>query len=261
MPSKQCLTTRPVRSPPVSDHPSGDLRCPGRGEAHLWHFDLDAPPDKLGRYRDLLNEGEMVRAKRLIRDLHRDRFIVGRARLRILLGRYLSAPPESFAFTYSEQGKPSLTPPPAPKPLSFNLSHSGGLAIFVIAGFDSVGVDVEAIKDSRDLLPIARRFFSARERDQLLALPEAEQCPAFYQCWASKEALLKAWGTGLATPLEKFTVEVAVGRAGVIEIDLPEHNRVPWRITPLRVAPGYAAAIATPGALLAMKVRNWDEPG
>lgn len=244
----------------MNDNYSSILKCPGRGEVHLWHFDLDAPVDTVSRYRGLLDAGEMVRAKRLIRELHQVRFIVGRARLRILLGRYLAVPPEAIAFSYSEQGKPALAQTPTSEPLSFNLSHSGGIAIFAIAGFDTVGVDVEAIKDSRDLLPIARRFFSAHEREQLMALPEAEQCPAFYQCWTSKEALLKAWGTGLATPLDKFTVKVEAGRAGVIEINLPERSGTPWEIAPLQVAPGFSAALATPGALEGMKVWNWADP-
>jgi len=240
----------PYSSPPV---------CPDRGEVHLWHFDLDAPEDTLARYRTLLNDGERARAKRLIRDLHRDQFIVGRARLRILLGRYLSQAPESIDFTYSEQGKPALMQIPASAPLSFNLSHSGGIAICAIAGFDTVGVDVEAIKESRDLVPIARRFFSEREREQLLALPEDQQCPAFYQCWSNKEALLKAWGTGLATPLDKFTVEVAVGKAGVVEIDLVEWATTSWQIYPIDVPPGFAAALATPGTMEKLDVWRWTD--
>ncbi len=232
--------------------------CPERGEAHLWHFNLDAPEDTLAHYRTLLNDAERARAKRLLRDLHRDRFIVGRARLRILLGRYLSEAPESIDFTYSEQGKPTLAHPPTVGPMSFNLSHSGDIAICAIVGFDTVGVDVEAVKESRDLLPIARRFFSEREREQLLALPKEQQCTAFYQCWSSKEALLKAWGTGLVTPLDKFTVEVAVGKAGVVQIDLAEWATTPWQIYPVDVPPGFAAALATPGGVDKLQVWHWS---
>ncbi len=243
----------------MSEHHSSTLRCPGHGEVHLWHFDLDAPENTLARYRTLLNDDERARAKRLIRDLHRDRFVVGRARLRILLGRFLSQAPESIEFSYSETGKPALAQSPASAALSFNLSHSGGIAICAVAGFDTVGVDVEAIKESRDLVPIARRFFSEREREQLLALPEAQRCPAFYQCWSSKEALLKAWGTGLATPLDRFTVEVAVGKASVVQIDLVEWATRSWQIYPIVVPPGFAAALATPGAMEKLNVWRWTD--
>jgi len=213
----------------------------------------------LERYRALLDEAERTRAARFIRDLHRDRFIIGRARLRMLLGRYLSQPPESVAFTYGAQGKPSLTLAPNPGPFSFNLSHSGGAAICAIAGFDRVGVDMEATKESRDLLPIARRFFSEAERDQLLALPKVQQCPAFYLCWASKEALLKAWGTGLLTPLEKFTVLVGPGKARINRIDLPEWAQTPWRVYPVDAPPGFAAALATPGTVERLIPCSWVE--
>lgn len=233
------------------------LTRPGPGEVHLWHFDLDAPAEDMDRYRALLNREEQERAARLIREIHRERFIVGRARLRLMLGRYLSQAPESIEFTYCTQGKPALAPCAAATPFAFNLSHSASRALCAVAGFDTVGVDLEAVKESRDLLPIARRFFSEAERAQLMALPEAQQCPAFYQCWSSKEALLKAWGTGLATPLDKFSVVVAPGKAEVIRIDLPEWARTPWRLYPLEVPTGFAAALATPGVVEALHIRPW----
>ena len=183
--------------------------------------------------------------------------MVGRARLRLLLGRYLSQSPECIEFSYSTQGKPALTPCAAATPIAFNLSHSASRALCAIAGFDTVGVDIEAVKESRDLLPIARRFFSEAERAQLMALPEAQQCPAFYQCWSSKEALLKAWGTGLATPLDKFSVVVAPGKASVIQIDVPEWARTPWCLYPIEVPPGFAAALATPGPVETLSIRHW----
>lgn len=236
---------------------SDTLPSPEVGGVHLWHFSLDVPADLIPHYEMLLDEPERIRARRLIRTQHQERFIVGRARLRTLLGRYLSQPADAVTFAYSEQGKPSLVHPPLGGPFAFNLSHSGGSAVCAIGAFDTVGVDIEAIKESRDLLPIARRFFSEAERQQLMALPVEDQCRAFYQCWASKEALLKAWGTGLVTPLDKFTVLVAPGKGGVIQIDLPEWSSIPWRVYPVDVPSGFAAALATPGSLGALTVYNW----
>lgn len=238
---------------------SGSSNCalPDPGEIHLWHIQLDEGPEALEDCRRVLDDVEKARAARFIRAVHGDRFIVGRGRLRMLLASYLKRLPEDLIFVYNEQGKPSIEGPGDVSPFSFNLSHSVGLALCAVAGFETVGVDVEACRETRDLMPIARRFFSADEQAQLSALPEDRQCAAFYQCWSSKEALLKAWGTGLATPLDRFTVRVAPGHAAVIAIDIPEWNRQPWQLYPVNVPCGYAAAVAVPGTPHRLRARHW----
>lgn len=227
------------------------------GEVHLWHFALDETPEELASCRAVLDEVETARATRFFREIHRNRFAIGRGRLRMLLGSYLNCPPEALTFRYNEQGKPFLDSPTPQAPFSFNLSHSGNVALCAIAGFETVGVDVEAVRESRDLMPIARRFFSEAEQEALRALPAEQQCAAFYQCWSSKEALLKAWGTGLATPLDRFTVRVSPGGAAVLSIDIPAWTRDPWHLYPVTVPEGYAAALALPGPATLLKICHW----
>jgi len=230
---------------------------PAPGEVHLWHLRLDESPGELAECHAVLNDVERARAARFFRKIHRDRFTVGRGRLRMLLGTYLGCPPESLTFAYNDQGKPALEHPAPPAPFSFNLSHSDDVALCAIAGFETVGVDVEALRESRDLMPIARRFFSVAEQAALQALPPVQQCPAFYQCWSSKEALLKAWGTGLTTPLDRFDVRVAAGEAAVLSVDIPEWARTPWQLYPVTVPEGYAAALALPGPAVALSIGHW----
>lgn len=233
------------------------LGLPAPGEVHLWHLTLDATPGELAACRAVLNDIERARAARFYRELHQHRFTVGRGRLRMLLGAYLHCPPQALKFRYNDQGKPSLESPLPLAPFSFNLSHSGDLALCAIAGFEAVGVDVEAVRESRDLMPIARRFFSETEQDALRSLPPEQQCAAFYQCWSSKEALLKAWGTGLATPLDRFSVRVAPGEAAVLSINIAEWAHTPWQLYPVIVPEGYAAALALPGPADTFSIGQW----
>lgn len=234
---------------------------PAPGEVHLWHIALDETPQERAACHAVLDEIECARAARFYREIHQQRFTVGRGRLRTLLGAYLNRAPEALTFRYNAQGKPYLDMPEPLAPFSFNLSHSGDVALCAIAGFDTVGVDVEAVRESRDLIPIARRFFSAAEQAALLFLPPDQQCAAFYQCWSSKEALLKAWGTGLATPLDRFTVRVAPGEVGLIELNIPEWACNPWALYPITVPDGYAATLAVPGPATALHVRHWPFGG
>lgn len=224
-----------------------NLEIPEPSDVHVWHLELDLPPDNLATCREVLDTTEAARASRFIRPLHQERFTAGRGQLRMVLGAYLRCPPETISFGYNDKGKPSIVTPGTEIPFAFNLSHSGNVGILVVAGFSTVGVDVEASRESRDLKPIARRFFSPAEQEQMAHLAEGEQCRAFYQCWTSKEALLKAWGTGLSTPLDQFSVSVMPHAYGLLELNLPEWACQPWQIYPIEVVSGYTAAFSVPG--------------
>jgi 4'-phosphopantetheinyl transferase len=224
-----------------------NLEIPEPSAVHVWHLALDLLPDDLPACREILDETEKARAARFIRPVHGARFAAGRGQLRMVLGAYLRCPPETISFGYNDKGKPAIVTPGPEIPFAFNLSHSGNLGILVVAGFSTVGVDVEACRESRDLAPIARRFFSSAEQVQMGQLAEGDQCRAFYQCWTSKEALLKAWGTGLSTPLDRFSVSVLPHAYGVLALNLPEWECYPWQIYPIEVVSGYAAAFAVPG--------------
>ena len=67
-----------------------------------------------------------------------------------------------------------------------------------------LGVDIEAL-DKRVSLPVARRYFSAREVSALDALAPEARPRRFLRLWTLKEAYLKAVGEGLAGGLDRMT--------------------------------------------------------
>ncbi len=135
----------------------------------------------------------------------RNRFVVGRGLLRTLLGRYVGVPGEALELAYGDHGKPFLVQA-GPR---FNLSHSGGVALFAFSSSADVGVDVELADRCVDPLKIAGRFFSPAEVGTLRSLPEALRRGAFLTCWTRKEAFIKARGDGLSLPLDSFDVTLA----------------------------------------------------
>ena len=90
--------------------------------------------------------------------------------------------------------------------MRFNISHSGGLAVFAFTLDCEVGVDVEEIRELKDLAEIAARFFCAEETAELMSLPADQRTAAFFRCWTRKEAYIKAIGDGLSAPLDGFAV-------------------------------------------------------
>ena len=121
-----------------------------------------------------------------------------------------------------ENGKPRLAVDPGR--LSFNLSHSGGLALVaLVPGGVGVGVDVEVIKERRDLARLAARWLPAADALAVAAVPPAEQADVFYPAWTRHEAWVKCTGVGLAgTPpgpeVTAVRLEIDVGYAAAVAI-------------------------------------------
>ena len=215
-------------------------------DVHVWRADLEAVSDDL---LGLLCAEERARAGRIRRE--RKRQVWGRAHglLRALLGRYLRMDPRTLRFSTGAHGKPALLedargpiaaarsmPPRAPQ-LSFNLSHSGQLALYAFTATGAVGVDVELARRSIDEVAIAARTFGPAEARRLEGLEPAMREQEFLRAWVRTEAALKWQGTGLG--------------AGNAQVS----GREPW-IAELDVGPRAAAAVALEHR--PRELRCWD---
>ncbi len=168
-------------------------------QVHLWLLDIRQFSNSLAEEAlEIMSSDECERAQKFIRG--KDEYIASRWLLRKVLGEYLQQTPESLVFNRHEKGKPYL----ANHALQFNLSHSGHWALLALANEMELGVDIEQIKDSRDLLGIAESYYHLDEFAQLKQQPADEQTPYFYQLWTLKEALLKALGVGISAGLENL---------------------------------------------------------
>jgi 4'-phosphopantetheinyl transferase len=116
--------------------------------------------------------------------------------LRLLLGAYLDADPRTLGFRTGEYGKPRLAG--ADGRLRFNLSHSGGVAVYAVALGVEVGVDVQTRRHRPPTLAVAERAFGRAEAVRLARLAEAEREREFLRLWVCHEAGLKCLGVGLA---------------------------------------------------------------
>lgn len=177
--------------------------------------------------------------------------------LREILGYCTGADPGDLRFGCNAFGKPFLKGIARQESPCFNLSHSGELLLVAVALGREVGIDLERLRGGLDFRSLAQRFFSKRETSSLLALPADRRKEAFFACWTRKEACVKAFGRGLAFPLEQFDVSVHPDRAAKLLAirggQLP-HRR--WRLADLPAPPGYAAALAAEGG--AFRFRQWQ---
>lgn len=185
-------------------------------------------------------------------------YALTRALVRITLGRYLDAPPEALRFTRNKHGRPELGDG---HPLRFNVSHSGGLIALAVAWRREIGIDVENTRASPDDDDVAKEHFSPLEFADYLRQPTPEQRHTrFLEFWTLKEAYLKARGTGLALPLDKFSCRWTDPEQVHLMID-PTLNDAEdnWRLRLLRPAPGFVGALAArsePGESIRLVARR-----
>jgi 4'-phosphopantetheinyl transferase len=214
------------------------------GEVEVWAAWLDLNAEEAAALWTILSREEQERARRFASERDRGRFAAARGLLRTILGNRLSIEPRGIEFGYSANGKPFLMGGFAGTGLQFNLSHSGGLAVFALGRRGLVGVDVEQVRPVPNLSPLAERFFSAREYAEIQRLSGEEAQRGFFRIWTRKEAWLKATGQGITGPLK--SVEV-LGSSGDVEVraeprDGTGEQRL--RLYDLAPAPGFVGALA-----------------
>lgn len=219
------ILTMPGSAAPIFDGSPNAL--------HLWRSPLQASPQQLAAYANLLSPDEHQRAQRLRFAQHRDRFVVGRGLLRSLLGQYLGQDPASLVFSYGPSGKPALVSDAAT--VNFNLAHSEDWMLVAIAP-RRVGVDLERIKPMPDQTAIAQRFFAPQEAAQIAADPDL-----FFPVWTAREALLKATGRGLAGLAD---LELAIGPQGVGLHRWQGEQVGDWWLHSFTPAGGFVGAVA-----------------
>jgi 4'-phosphopantetheinyl transferase len=207
----------------------------GSPTAVVWWAAPVAPASAPGLVR-LLDVHERRRLDRFRRPADQARYLAAHALVRLVLGESVGAPAADLVFDRTcrcgeQHGKPVLPGGPG-----FSLTHAGDLVGVAVHPGGPVGLDVEQVRELADLTAMAEHVRSPRE-----TVTDAD---AFFALWTRKEALLKAVGTGLATPMSAITL----GPPGVLDWtgeDAPAH---PLWLADLRPAAGYHAAVAGTGA-------------
>lgn len=211
----------------------------GPSEVLYGYVSLDGEPSS--EAEELLDEQEARRADRFVRPSDRRRFVFAHAALRLILRSCLGVAAARVSYRLGPHGKPELTE--TALPLTFNLSHSGDLALIAIARSVAVGVDLEQVRDLESIAGIVERQFSADEQAELRALPSGERLHAFFRGWTRKEAVVKMIGEGLGHALDRFEVELAPGSLSALRhLDGRPGATAEASLRDLLPPAGYAAA-------------------
>ncbi len=211
----------------------------------LWWSALAPQPQDLARFATWLSAEEHARAARFGTEALRDKYVAGRASLRLVLGDALGIAPTEVRIRRGRRGRPVLANTGAA--LDFNVSHTRGGAVFGVAtGLDPnvrIGVDVE--REDRTLAAdgLARKFLSGDEQTTLQGIDADERRRRFLRYWTCKEAMSKATGDGLIAPFARIGVEID-GPLRLVEGPAP-YSPQAWRLAALAVPHGFIATLAT----------------
>ena len=223
-------------------------------QVNIWRVSFNHLPDPVQGADTTLSADESQRAAKFRFEMDRIRFVISHIALRDILSRYLHIEPEKISFTVGEYGKPTII---SKLKLDINLSHSGDYALIAVARERKVGVDVERFRQELEIEKIAHRFFSKKENAELLSLPSDQQQIGFFNCWARKEAYIKAHGLGLSLPLNSFDVSLTPGQPAALKATRPDSQEASrWTLLSLDVDHHHAGAVAVEG--LDLDFRFWD---
>ena len=208
-------------------------------EVAVWMCDLARPEGETRDLAALLSPAEQARAARFGRPELRDRYIVGRATLRILLGSQLGRPPAEVELRRGARGRPYVVDGGT---LDFNVSHTNAMAIFGLTRDRRIGVDIEHAERKLNVDGIARKFMAPDEQSAIKRLAPDERRRALLRLWTCKEAMSKATGDAMSAPFRRISIAAAA------ELQLvagpPPYTPGAWRLLPIAISGGYLATVA-----------------
>jgi 4'-phosphopantetheinyl transferase len=115
--------------------------------------------------------------------------------------------------------------------LDFNISHTENLVVCGLSDTNTLGVDVEKVRDVD--LSLFQEVFSEKEWERITF--EANAKEQFFRFWTQKEAGIKANGRGLSLPLRQLSLQ-----EGKILIENQS-----WSIKEIPLKAGYICHLAT----------------
>jgi 4'-phosphopantetheinyl transferase len=216
--------------------PPGECRI-SENEVHVWVADLDEEL-RLGDLFKTLSADEQERAGRFHFKPDKKRFVAARGLLRAILSCYTNIPADALKFEYEANGKPRLPNANEFQHLEFNLSHSGGLALYAVALNRRLGVDLEWINFFSDMDEVANRCFSPQENFTLRFLDSREKEENFFRYWTRKEAKLKCSGEGFSSAADN---------------EIPFHGI----LLELNPAENYVGSLAVEGKPFTLQTWQW----
>lgn len=161
-------------------------------------FDRAAVARELSNPASYLSDDERIRAESMNSDHRRNEFILGRALLRVWLGRETGKDPRALDLRSDSQGddlgKPYLANPP--QPIDFSFSHSAERLFLAVSNEFFIGADIQYMDSSIGIELIAKRLFGASDLERISREQPSRRRAKAFEIWCEREARFKAGRPG-----------------------------------------------------------------
>ena len=174
------------------------------GPVEVFHVDLTSHPQREVVAWEWLSSEERRRRERFVYEAPGRCYALCRAAVREILCHQLNCHSRELTFELAEYGKPYAVMQGKRVSIDFNLSHSGSHGLIAFSRQGRVGVDVEERRLRKTWRGLVETVFGLQEQALLAGLRGKRWMDAFLGFWTIKEALSKAWGTGLHTDFSRF---------------------------------------------------------
>lgn len=213
---------------------------PGINEACVLVFDSSSLATHAAAAERVLDAGERDRAARFHFERDRTVYLLAHALWRMVLGICLDVDATAVPLVRMPSGQPQLPG----TPLATSLSHSGNWVALAVGHAVTVGVDIECSPARIALADLLTTICTLAEAADMRELPVAAREAALLALWTRKEALLKAFGTGLLEPPSTLSAAVSASVKAP-----PGSAYPPCRVCDLSLPAGVVGAVAVPVAI------------
>ncbi len=219
-------------------------------ECHIWSL---PPLPRPASWFGLLDSTELARCSSFAHERDLARFVTGRLLAKTALAALVGTGPEAIRFRTrcpdcgGPHGKPHVEGAGAGWELS--ISHSGDLVAVAVTLGSPLGLDVERVDPwpGPGLPPEYGLVLTPAERAAVEALPAPRRARGCLTYWTRKEAVLKATGEGLNTPMTDFTLSGPDDPPALLGWH-PSHPARPVpALADVRLADDYHGAVAVLG--------------
>ena len=183
------------------------------GQITVWKF---VPAELLkysAQFEKLLSSHERQRLERFADEAARREFVVCRGVLHWLLAVLSGEELSALQVREDSLGKPYLEAEAHTHQLEFNIAHTDELCLIACARELALGVDVERVQPLPELNAMTQKYLAPREKALWDNASSSQKTELFFRFWSAKEALLKAFGSGLRiSPAQVDILDILEGR-------------------------------------------------
>lgn len=201
--------------------------------------------------QNLLDPGERARAARFRFERDREPYVVAHALWRVVLGACLDVEPGEVPLANTSAGQPYI---PGSQ-LATSLSHSGSWVAIAVCAAETVGIDIERSPSHMTLTDVMPSFCTAAEMAVVMPLHPLLRESALLALWTRKEALLKAFGSGLGEEPSRMAVTTTTAVMPPVSATC----KVACRVRDIGLPAGLVGALAAPTAISACRLHWLDE--